>query len=170
MRKTTLTNFLSKEKYTLRPLHNFFFMRDASISMYDEVLIGKMANQVRERESIIMETIFDFHPNLQTRTINPLNSAKVAPEEITIEGGDVLIAREDTLVIGIGARTTPQGIDFLIDHFKKKKVKMNIVVQELPLQPESFIHLDMVFTFLSTHECMVYEPVILKPNRLDRYH
>ncbi len=167
MRKNNLTNFLSKEKYSLRPLHNFFFMRDASISVLDEVLIGKMANQVRERESIIMEAIFDYHPNLQTRTFNPLNSKNVPPEHITIEGGDVLIARDDTLLIGIGGRTTSQGIDYLIEYYKHKKEKFNIVIQELPLQPESFIHLDMVFTFLNTHECMVYEPVVLKPNRLE---
>ncbi len=167
MKKNNLTEFLSKEKYSLKPLHNFFFMRDASISVFDEVLIGKMANQVRERESIIMETVFDYHPHIQTRTFNPLSSKKVPSNKITIEGGDVLIAREDTLVIGIGGRTTSQGIDYLIEYFKHKREKFNIVIQELPLQPESFIHLDMVFTFLNTNECMVYEPVILKPNRLE---
>ncbi|MDP8231645.1 MAG: arginine deiminase family protein [Candidatus Zophobacter franzmannii] len=167
MKKSSLTNFLSKEKYSLRPLHNFFFMRDASISVRDEVLIGKMANHVRERESIIMETIFDYHPSLQAKTFSPSDSFNVPLKDITIEGGDVLIAREDTLVIGIGARTTPQGIDFLIEHYKKQGEPFNIVVQDLPLEPESFIHLDMVFTFLNIHECMVYGPVILKPNRLE---
>ena len=59
--KNTLTKYLSKERYSLPPLHNFFFTRDSAISMLKEVLIGRMANTVRERESLIMEAIFDYH-------------------------------------------------------------------------------------------------------------
>ncbi len=167
LKKNNLTNFLSQEKYILRPLHNFFFMRDASISIGNEVLIGKMANQVRERESIIMETIFDYHPDFKTRTYNPLNSRKVPANKITIEGGDVLVANENTILIGMGGRTTSEGIDYLIEHYKNSGKDFNIIVQELPLAPESFIHLDMVFTFLDNNQCMVYEPVIIKNNRLE---
>lgn len=167
LKKNNLTNFLSQEKYILRPLHNFFFMRDASMSIGNEVLIGKMANQVRERESIIMETIFDYHPDFKTRTFNPINSKKVSPSKITIEGGDVLVANENTILIGMGGRSTSEGIDYLIEHYKNAGKDFNIIVQELPLAPESFIHLDMVFTFLSYNQCMVYEPVILKNNRLE---
>jgi arginine deiminase len=43
-------------------------------------------------------------------------------------------------------------------------------VQELPQKPESFIHLDMVFTLLDYDKCMVYEPVILKTNKLQTVH
>jgi arginine deiminase len=167
LKKNNLTNFLSQEKYILPPLHNFFFMRDASMSIGNDVLIGKMANLVRERESIIMETIFDYHPDFKTRTFNPINSKKVPSDKITIEGGDVLVANENTLLIGMGGRTTSEGIDYLIDHYKNSGKEFNIIVQELPLAPESFIHLDMVFTFLDFNQCMVYEPVILKNNRLE---
>jgi arginine deiminase len=38
-------------------------------------------------------------------------------------------------------------------------------VQELPHQPESFIHLDMAFTMIDRDKCMVYEPLILMPNK-----
>ncbi len=167
LKKNNLTNFLSHEKYILRPLHNFFFMRDASMTVGNDVLIGKMANQVRERESIIMEAIFDYHPNFKARTLNPLNSKKVPPKDITIEGGDVLVANENTLLIGLGGRTTSQGIDYLVEHYKRNNIDFNIIVQELPLAPESFIHLDMVFTFLDKHQVMVYEPVILKNTKLE---
>lgn len=167
LKKNNLTNFLSSEKYILQPLHNFFFMRDASMSIGNEVLIGKMANQVRERESIIMETIFDYHPDFKSRTFNPLNSKKVPAHKITIEGGDVLVANENTLLVGMGGRTTSEGIDYLIDHYKNSGKDFNIIIQELPPAPESFIHLDMVFTFLDYNQCMIYEPVILKNNRLE---
>ena len=45
LNRNTLTSFLSNERYALPPLYNFYFTRDAAISIYDEVLIGKMANR-----------------------------------------------------------------------------------------------------------------------------
>jgi arginine deiminase len=170
LKKNTLTSFLSKDYYSLQPLHNFFYTRDAAISLNNWVLIGKMAGQVRERETIIMETIFDYHPQFSTRTVNPMAERNSKAEKITIEGGDVLVAREDVLLIGIGSRTTPQGIDFIIDTLNKQKEKKHIIIQELPHSPESFIHLDMVFTFLDVDKCMVFDPTILKPNRYQTIH
>lgn len=169
LKRNTLTNFLSEEKYSLRPLHNFFFTRDASISINDNVLIGMMANNVREREAIIMEAIFKNHPMLSAKTYNPINEIDFNPN-ISIEGGDILVARDDVLIIGNSARTTTEGIDYIIGKIKEKDETRHVIVQELPYQPESFIHLDMTFTLLSENEVMVYEPVILNPNRFKTVH
>ena len=165
LRRNNLTNFLSKERFSSRPLYNFYFTRDASISLLNEVLISKMANQVRQREALIMQAIFNLSGNFNTHTIDPLKVEDSKP--IYIEGGDVLIAREDILLIGNGTRTSSQGIDFILDHLlsHKDKKKRYILVQELPESPESFIHLDMVFTFLDVDRCMVFEPLILQPNK-----
>ncbi|MFA9391216.1 MAG: arginine deiminase family protein [Prolixibacteraceae bacterium] len=171
IRRDNLTKYLSNERYSLRPLHNFLFTRDASISMYDKVLIGKMASGVRERESTIMDFIFRYHPNFQVTTLNAANLDKKILGDIRIEGGDVLIAREDVLVIGTGLRTSTQGIDYIIEAIKdQKKGIHHILVQELPETPESFIHLDMVFTFIDKDTCMVYEPLILQHNRYRTIH
>lgn len=167
-KKSNLTNFLSESRYQLQPLHNFFFTRDASISMNNNVLIGKLANTVREREAIIMEAIFNCTNIFETKTINP--SSNHNSENITIEGGDILIARKDIILIGMGARTTTQGIDYLIELFKQEKKDMNIIVQVLPLEPESFIHLDMVFTLLDNDKCLVYPPVILNQHAFETVH
>lgn len=168
--KNTLTRYLSKERYSLRPLHNFFFTRDAAMSVLDDVLIGRMANQVRERESLIMEAIFDYHELFLTKTVNPTES-KHFSSQTSIEGGDVLVARDDILCIGTGTRTTSQGIDFILERLLAQKEKnRHIIVQELPYKPESFIHLDMVFTFLDMDTCMVYEPLILQTNRFQTIH
>lgn len=169
LKKDNLTDFLSKRRYMLKPLHNFFFTRDAAMAMNYKVLIAKVANKVRERESIIMQSIFDFHPAFSTTSINPIEENELNPS-ITIEGGDFLVAREDVLVIGIGSRTTSQGIDFLLRRLIERRENKHIIIQELPPTPESFIHLDMVFTFLDKDKCMVYEPVITKPNRFQTVH
>jgi arginine deiminase len=154
-----LTKYLNGGRFSLGPLHNFFFTRDASITIRDKVLIAKMSNGVRKRESIIMEAIFNFHPELQAETINPVKSS-FYNEKITMEGGDIFVPREDVLLIGVGARTTSQGVDFVLERIKENRERRHIIVQELPKEPESFIHLDMVFTFLDKDKCMIYEPLI----------
>jgi len=169
MKRDSLSLFLSPERYVLRPLHNFFFTRDASVSVNGEVFISNMASKVRERESLIMGAIFDHHPLFNTTT-QRLEETIYKSHKVTIEGGDVLIGGDDLLLIGISNRTTTAGVDAVIEKLKKRKTKQHIIVHELPLAGESFIHLDMVFTFLNTHECMIYEPVILQPNRYKTIH
>ena len=164
LKRDTLTNFLSNDRYALPPLYNFYFTRDASMSMYDKVLIGKMASSVRNRETIIMEAIFNHSNTIEASTINPISS--VMQNDISIEGGDVLIARDDILLIGNGTRTSSKGIDFIVNQICSLDLEkeFHIIVQQLPATPESFIHLDMVFTCLDIDSCMAFEPVILKPN------
>ena len=161
LKRNTLSDYLKEERYSLVPLHNLFFTRDASVSIGNEVSISKMASKVRAREAIIMEAIFKYSNLINTETFRP----DYSNDNITIEGGDILIAGKDILCIGMGPRTTAQGIDSIVEHFKSGNIKKHIIIQELPHQPESFIHLDMVFTFLDTDTCMIYEPVILN----DRY-
>ncbi len=169
MKKDNLTRFFDIDRYSLRPLHNLFFMRDASMAINQKVLIGKMASPVRERETRIMEAIFNHHPAFYTKTINPARFENYNAK-ITIEGGDVLVARHDILLIGTGVRTSSQGIDFILEQFKTRGNIRHIIVQELPDSPESFIHLDMVFTFLDVNKCMVFEPIILQPNKYRTVH
>ncbi|MBN2857591.1 MAG: arginine deiminase [Candidatus Delongbacteria bacterium] len=164
MEKNTLTNYLDEDRYSLKPLHNFFFTRDAAVSIYDTVHINRMANKVRERESNIMEAIFENHPEFQAKTVNPLNS-EYFEDKISLEGGDVLVFNEKIILIGNSARTTTQGIDYILEQMKKLKGRHHIIVQELPYSPESFIHLDMVFTMLDRDKCMIYKPLMLDSNR-----
>ena len=173
LEKNNLTNYLSNERFLIRPLHNLFFTRDSAMGMNDHMVIGKMANPVRERESLIMDAIFRNHDLFETKILNPAKPGNgiILNSKSTLEGGDFQVARENVFVIGTGARTSTQGIDFIIENIKQLKTeKQHIIVQELPSTPESFIHLDMVFTFLNTDSCMIYEPIITKMNRLRTIH
>jgi arginine deiminase len=164
LKRNTLTGYLSNEHYSLRPLHNFFFTRDASVALGDRVLISRMANRVRDREALIMQAIFDYHPRFRVPTIHPDENISNS-DTISFEGGDLLVASENITLVGLGTRTTSRGIDFLIKMAAGRKEKHHILIQELPSSPESFIHLDMTFTLLDNDSCMVYEPLILKSNK-----
>ncbi len=168
MNKNTLSKYLMDDRYSLKPLYNFFFMRDASMSFGNSAIIGKMANSVRDREALIMDYVLQYHPQIQAKTYNPklFESAK----NIHIEGGDVLIPREDILLIGMGLRTNSEAIDYVIKELNAQKISKHIIVQQLPKSPESFIHLDMVFTLLDNDKCMAYEPLITHQNQYKTIH
>ena len=169
MEKDTLTKYLDQDRYSLKPLHNFFFMRDASTTVYNKVFISKMANKVRMREAKIMQAIFMHHPLFIVNTVSTLYQDTLS-KNISYEGGDLIVFKDDILIIGLSQRTSSQGIDFIIDQLKADKKKRHIIVQELPHNPESFIHLDMTFTSIDVDKCMVYKPLIVDANHYSTIH
>lgn len=167
----SLTAYLKDEYYALYPLYNFYFTRDASVTIGNNALICRMANKVRMRESLIMEAIFKGSGAFNCNIINA-HDFHPGNEEIYMEGGDILVARNDILLIGNGTRTSTQGIDMLLARLCRNRSggKKHVIVQQLPHTPESFIHLDMVFTLLDRDKCMVFEPLILGNNRYQTVH
>ncbi len=158
----SLTAYLKNEYYALYPLYNFYFTRDAAVTLGNGVIVCRMANKVRMRESVIMEAIYRNSGCFDCR-ITDANVCHAADSPVTMEGGDILIIKDNILLLGNGVRTSSQGIDFMLDQFIRnhKEGEYNVIVQQLPHSPESFIHLDMVFTMLDTDRCMVFEPLIL---------
>ena len=160
--------FINNEKYALLPLPNLFFMRDASFSMYDSVMIGSMASSVRAREGMILEAIYSLHPLFETKVVNPVLKYDIHGIG-TVEGGDVQIVRDDIVICGLGSRTNMHGVEALVEHLKTRPGVKHLIFQELPPTPESFIHLDMVFTMLDVDRCMAYKPVIMS-NSFKTFH
>ena len=170
-RINTLTSYLKNEYYALYPLYNFYFTRDAAVTIGNQALICRMANKVRMRESFIMDAIYRTSGVFDCSVIDA-NQLQPETSPVIMEGGDIIVAREDILIIGNGIRTTAQGIDFMIDRFRKSVPygRYNVIVQQLPSEPESFIHLDMVFTMLDTDKCMVFKPLIMQANQYQTVH
>lgn len=170
-RINSLTAYLKDEYYALPPLYNYYFTRDASVTIGNKVLVCKMASKVRMRESLINEAIFRKKRVFDCEVMNA-HDFQPGNIDLFMEGGDILIAREDILLIGNGMRTSSQGIDMLINRLCRTgcKGKLNVVVQQLPYTPESFIHLDMVFTLLDKDKAMIYEPLILGENQYQTVH
>ena len=149
-----------KERYILPPVPNLFFMRDAAFTMYNNVMVSKMATDVRDRETMLWNTIFKYSHIIDVEAINPVD--RYARNGMgSVEGGDVEIARHDIILSGCGARTSQEGVKAILDHLRSLGGTRHLITQELPLEPDSFIHLDMVFTFLDKDRCMAYKPVIM---------
>ena len=170
-RINTLTAFLKNEYYALYPLYNFYFTRDAAVTIGGSALVCRMANKVRMRESYIMDAICRSSGVFDCKVVDA-NDFQPQNSPIMMEGGDIIVAREDILLLGNGCRTSSQGIDFMIERFRREhdKGRYHVIVQQLPSEPESFIHLDMVFTFLDRDKCMIFEPLILGDNQYQTVH
>ncbi len=170
-RVDSLTAYFRNEYYALYPLYNFYFTRDAAVTAGNYALICRMANKVRMRESLIMNAIYRHSGAFECGVVDA-NESRLGGSQIIMEGGDILIAREDILIIGNGCRTTSQGIDFLVESLCRERPdgRRHVLVQQLPHEPESFIHLDMVFTLLDTDKCMIFKPLIMDAHKYQTVH
>lgn len=157
--------------FDLLPVPNYFFMRDPQVVLGHGVIISGMATQARRRESLLSKYVFQYHHAFRDRregaTANVVWSdfmediAPVTRRTPTLEGGDILIARRDLLLVGVTERTNRAGVKHLAKALKESDADVRaIIVVEMPKQ-RSFMHLDTVFTFTSRHECLIYPPVIL---------
>ena len=144
-----------------------------SITLDEMIVLAKAVTIAARRALVIVDLPFGTYEISEQQAVE--SAVRVMRETgataVKIEGGDVLVAREDVLLIGSGARTSPQAIDLLIQELcREKSCKRHVIVQQLPETPESFIHLDMVFTFLDKNTAMVYKPLILNSNPYKTVH
>ena len=154
-------------KFDLFPVPNLFFMRDPQVVVGDRVIISSMATQARRRESLLSKYVFENHPALSHRDRFWIDFMAEEPERPmtrkgpTVEGGDILVARRDVIIVGVSERTNRLGVQQLVRALKASNSEVRtVIVVELPKQ-RSFMHLDTVFTFTSRNECLIYPPVIL---------
>ncbi|MDE7149574.1 MAG: arginine deiminase [Bacteroidales bacterium] len=141
-----------------RPLYNLYFTRDIGVRFNDRSMPTKMSTAVRAPEAVLTGLIYRYHPLFATRTrwADPWADSPAA----ALEGGDFLVADRDIFLIGQGARSNAEGVRQFIKTRAAVSPEFHVLTQELPHEPESFIHLDMVFTLLSRHHCMVYKPLL----------
>ncbi len=169
LKRDTLENYLSNHHFAIPPLPNLFFTRDAAMVVNRHALIGNMATAVRTMETLVMRYIFHYHPEMSCEVENLVDTTALNKSEATFEGGDVLILREDTVLIGMSERTSAGGIDYLIEHFKKIGRVKHIFVVMLP-KHRAWIHLDMVFTMIDTDKAVVFPDLINESNAVDVIH
>jgi arginine deiminase len=161
----------ASELYALPPIPNYFFQRDPLVVVGERAIRGSMATQARLREPLLSGYVLSLHPKFPSPEGGkfwfqefsadfgrPSSYARMRP---TLEGGDVLVLREDLLAIGYSERTEKTTIERLAEALKHRKSPVKrILVVAIP--PErSYMHLDTVFTMISPDECLVYGPMIL---------
>lgn len=164
----SLEKFLSPSRYAIPPLPNTFFTRDATMCLNNRVIIGSMAYKARVAEALLLKSVFKYQDRIDSRGFY-FDGTDQPDSEVTIEGGDLLVIREDLVVIGYSERTSVAGIDTLMRSIASQGPVRNFVVVEIP-KTRATIHLDMLFTMVDRDTCVVFPPLITGPHRSRAFH
>jgi arginine deiminase len=140
--------------FTMQPTPNMLFTRDLAAVVNQSILLSRPAKKARVREAILMETLINYHPLFADIRKNTI---KIADQE-SIEGGDVLVASDEVVLIGMSERTSFSGLMTATEGLLKQGVK-HVLAVDIPKQRSS-MHLDTIFTFASDTECIVFPPAI----------
>ena len=151
-----LLEYLDDEDFLLTPLPNHLFQRDNSAWMYGGVSVNPMSKPARKRETINSQVMYNFHPMFKGADFTFLygNDALVH-EPATIEGGDITVIGNGAVMIGMGERTSPQGVEMLARRLFETRTAQKVIVVELP-KSRAFMHLDTAMTMIDKDAFCVY--------------
>ncbi|MCH8556847.1 MAG: hypothetical protein LAT84_03445 [Balneolia bacterium] len=138
----------------LLPTPNLLFTRDLAAVVGNSVVVSRAAKQARLRESLLMDAAVRFHPLYESVRENAI----FIQGEDSIEGGDILVVSKDLVLIGMSERTSFSGLMHAASQMMDKGVKQVLII-DIP-KKRSSMHLDTIFTFSNTNECVVYPPAI----------
>ena len=144
--------------FVLSPLPNHLFQRDNSAFVYDGLSVHPMAKPARQRETVHSRAIYRFHPMFRDAGLHfYYGDDDEHHQPATCEGGDILVIGNGAVMVGMGERTTPQGIGMLVRGWfadPRNRVQRVIAV-ELPHQ-RAFMHLDTAMTMVDRDAFSVY--------------
>lgn len=161
-----LVSGLDNEHTTwLKPLPNLVFTRDLGCVIHEHILISKMKKSARMRESFLFRSVIREHPSMisfRNKTIDLLDEND-PDNELSIEGGDVMIVHPEYVLIGVSERTSWAGFLVVKDILLNRGIVKNVVAVRLPAE-RYCMHLDTVFTVISEKFCVGYAPLVFEPN------
>ncbi|MBI2568311.1 MAG: hypothetical protein HYV63_14910 [Candidatus Schekmanbacteria bacterium] len=143
------------------PLVNLIFTRDLAAVAHDLIIVGNAHKPARRRETVLTWAVVEHHPWFAPGRISKRcrwlrETGGSFP--LTIEGGDVLVARQGLVLVGASERTTWSKIVHLSEDLRQAGVERMLVV-EMPKQRSS-MHLDTVLTFVDKDAVAVYGPIL----------
>ncbi|TLF53111.1 arginine deiminase [Halomonas urmiana] len=156
-------NHLGPLGFVLPPLPNLLFTRDSSAWIQDGVTLNPMHWSARRPETLVMATIYAFHPRFAGRVRVEWGDPLVDHGLATLEGGDIMPLDHGTLLVGMGERSSPQAIGQLAEalfaraRFANGRVH-RVIACQLP-RTRAAMHLDTVFTLCGGNVATAFQEV-----------
>ena len=149
----TLSDYVTDYPFITNPMPNLYFTRDPFASIGDSVSLNKMYSITRCRETIYGKYIFLYHPKYKgTKLLYDRT------ETSSIEGGDIIVLSDETLIVGISQRTQPSSIEKLANNlFYKYNTNYKTVLAFSIPKFRTFMHLDTVFTQIDYDKFTIHE-------------
>jgi arginine deiminase len=145
------------------PLPNTLFTRDNSCWIGDGVILCPMYWPARRQETLLMATIYRFHPTFSNPTSGSIKVWWGDPDKdhglASLEGGDVMPLGKGAVLIGMGERTSPQGVSQLARSLFTQGGATRVLAAQLP-KSRGAMHMDTVFTFCDVDLATVFPEVV----------
>ena len=164
-----------EEDYLFAPIPNFIFTRDIGIVINDHLLLIKAAEKGRTREALLIKYIAYFYLfgdeanwdkyQFSDRVIELedneyyflTDSLEKETQEVSIEGGDVMMISPRHLLVGLSARTTQNAIHQLTTQLFQRDLVDKVSVVNIPAE-RAYMHIDTIFTMIKRDSWVVYAP------------
>lgn len=140
---------LSGGPWRLPPLPNLMFTRDPMTVVGDGLHVGRPARLAR-REELRVARRLARHPALGA-------ARRWSDGDVDVEGGDVLLAGDGVVVVGVGPRTTPAAVRRLARRLFAGGAAREVLAAVLPEGP---FHLDLALTIVARDTVLVDRHVI----------
>jgi arginine deiminase len=153
-----LWQHLDEEDFVLTPLPNHLFQRDNSAWVYGSVSVHPMTMPARKRETVHSQAIYNYHPMFaaeRERFRFAYGNDDGQHEPATCEGGDILVIGNGAVMVGMGERTTAQGIEALAKGWFAGGEVDRVIAVELPRR-RAFMHLDTAMTMVDADTFVTY--------------
>ncbi len=149
-------DMLRADDFLLPPLPNHLFPRDNSCWIYGGVSVNPMAMPARQRETVHIRAIYRYHPLFAGAGFTTYyGDDDAAHLPASIEGGDVHVIGNGTVLIGMGERTTPMAVEILARALFSSGEASAVIAVQLP-QSHAMMHLDTVMTMIDRATFVLY--------------
>ena len=147
---------MHRDDLILSPLPNHLFQRDNSCWIYDGVSVNTMAKPARQRETLHSRAIYRYHPHFANADFRYwAGEDDIDHQPATLEGGDVQVIGNGTVLIGMGERTNAMAVEMLAAELFKHHAAERVIAIELP-HAHAFMHLDTVMSMVAHDTFIVY--------------
>ena len=151
-----LWSHLDDDDFLFAPLPNHLFPRDNTSFICGGVSVNPMSEPARKRETLHSRIIWNFHPMFRDSDLHFFyGNDDLRHEPATVGGGDILVIGNGTVMVGIGERTTPQGVEMLTRAFFSSGLVSRVIAVELP-RTRAFMYLDTAMTMVDRDAFSVY--------------
>lgn len=137
-----LQSFHEDDPFIIYPMPNLMYQRDPMMTIGNGAAIANLSSTIRAKETLLPKFVFDHHPSFESIQDSIYFDGT---NDFHLEGGDVLVLSDKTLLIGISKRTHPIAIEQLSQKLLTQSGFEKIIALKIP-RNRAFMHLDTILT------------------------
>ncbi|MFP8779837.1 arginine deiminase [Hydrogenophaga sp. RWCD_12] len=152
----------SPAEWVLPPLPNTLFPRDNSCWIGDGVVLSPMYWPARRQETLLMTAIYRFHPLFALDGTLPRVWWGDPDQDhglATLEGGDVMPLGQGVVLVGMGERSSPQGVAQLARALFASGGARHVLAAQIP-KSRGAMHLDTIFSFCDRDLATIFPEMV----------